>query len=88
MGFEWRRQLRAATRMAYSVVAPSGTPNGILEKVSAEVIEGVGEPRCGEQRRGLGIDPTPGSRTALDAFRRDRTERFVGPVRAAGAELQ
>ena len=72
----------------YSVVAPSGTANGILEKVSAGVVKAVREPGFGAQRKGLGIDLTPGSRTALAAFRRDETERFVDRVRAAGAELK
>ena len=72
----------------YSVVAPTGTPNAILDKVSAEVIKAVKEPEFSEQLKGLGIDLTPGSRAELDAFRRDQTKRFVDLVKVAGAELK
>ena len=72
----------------YSVVAPIGTPAALLDKVSAEVVKAVKEPEVGEQLKGLGIDLTPGSRAALDTFRRDQTQRFVDLVKVAGAELK
>lgn len=72
----------------YSVVAPTGTPAAILEKVSAEVVKAVKEPEFGEQLKGLGIDLSPGTRSELDTFRRDQTKRFVDLVKAAKVELK
>ena len=47
----------------YSVVAPKGTPDAVLAKVSAEVMKAVKEPQFGEQLKGLGIEIVGSSRT-------------------------
>ena len=72
----------------YSVVAPTGTPAAILDKISAEVIRAVKEPEFGEQLRGLGIDISPGTRAELDVFRRSETKRVVDLVKVAGLQLK
>lgn len=72
----------------YSIVAPTGTPPAILEKVSAEIVSAVKEPQFGEQLKGLGIEIVGLPRAELDIFRREQTTRIQGLVKSAGADLK
>jgi tripartite-type tricarboxylate transporter receptor subunit TctC len=72
----------------YSVVAPTGTPEAVLAKVSAEVVKAVKEPEFGEQLKGLGIEIVGGSRGELDAFRRNERKRISELVKASGVDLK
>ena len=72
----------------YSLVAPTGTPPGVLAKVSAEVVKAVKEPETGELLKGLGIDLVGGSRSELDSFRREQTKRISELVKASGVDLK
>src|SRR5688572_29225768 len=59
----------------YSIVAPTGTPAPILEKVSMEIVKAVKEPEFGDQLKGLGIEIVGLPRGELDKFRREQTTR-------------
>jgi tripartite-type tricarboxylate transporter receptor subunit TctC len=72
----------------YSVVAPTGTPEAVLAKVSAEVVKAVKEPQFGEQLKGLGLEIVGGSRTELDAFRRDQRKQITEIVKASGVDVK
>lgn len=72
----------------YSIVAPTGTPQDILTKVSAEVVKAVKEPEFGEQLKGLGIEIVGSTRAELDAFRADQTKRISELVKASGVDLK
>ncbi len=72
----------------YSVVAPRGTPNAVLNTVSAEVIKGVKDPEFGKQLRTLGIDTVGSTRDELDAFRRDQTKRIGDMVKLSGTSAK
>jgi tripartite-type tricarboxylate transporter receptor subunit TctC len=72
----------------YSLVAPLGTPEAVLAKVSTEMVKAVKEPEFIEQLKNLGIDMVAGSRTDLDAFRRDERRRITELVKAAGVDVK
>jgi tripartite-type tricarboxylate transporter receptor subunit TctC len=72
----------------YSLVAPTGTPPAILEKISAEVVKAVKEPAFAEQLKGLGIDIVGGSHVELDAWRRQESKRIAGIVKAANLDAK
>ena len=72
----------------YSLVAPAGTPNEVLVKASAELVKAVKEPEVADQLKGLGIELVGGSRSDLDAFRRDQTRRITELVKASGVDLK
>ncbi len=72
----------------YSIVAPTGTPQDVLSKASAEVMKAVKEPAFGEQLKGLGIEIIGSTRAELDAFRGDQTKRIAELVKSAGVSLQ
>jgi tripartite-type tricarboxylate transporter receptor subunit TctC len=72
----------------YSIVAPTGTPEPVLAKISAEVMKAAKEPEFAEQVKGLGIELVGSSRSELDAFRREQTKRISDLVKALGSELK
>ena len=72
----------------YSLVAPVGTPNQVLAKVSAEVVRAVKEPEFGERHKTLGVEVIGGNRAELDAFRRAERKRITELVKAAGVEIK
>jgi tripartite-type tricarboxylate transporter receptor subunit TctC len=72
----------------YSVVAPTGTPEAVLAKASAEVAKAVKEPQFGEQLKALGLDLVGSSRSELDAFRRDQTKQISEIVKASGVDVK
>ncbi|MEI8036234.1 MAG: tripartite tricarboxylate transporter substrate-binding protein [Betaproteobacteria bacterium] len=72
----------------YSVVAPSGTPLEILNKVSADMVKVIHEPAFGEQMKGLGMEVSGTTRSELDAFRADQTRRITELVKAASVSAQ
>jgi tripartite-type tricarboxylate transporter receptor subunit TctC len=72
----------------YSLVAPAGTPNAVLAKVSAEVVKAAKEPAFGERLKILGIDVVAGGRKELDAFRRSERKRITELVKAANVSIK
>jgi tripartite-type tricarboxylate transporter receptor subunit TctC len=70
----------------YSLVAPTGTPSAILNKVSAEVVQAVKEPAFGERLKSLGIDTVGGTRAELDTWRHNETKRIGELVKVSGAK--
>lgn len=72
----------------YSLVAPAGTPQDILARVSAEVVKIVKDPAFGEQLKGQGIEIVGSSRAELDAFRADQTRRTVDLIKASGVDAK
>ena len=74
--------------VAYSIIAPRGTPTAVLEKVSAEIVKAVKEPEFGEQLKILGIDIVGGSRAELDAFRKSEAKRMGDIVKTANLDVK
>ncbi|MBM3344379.1 MAG: ABC transporter substrate-binding protein [Betaproteobacteria bacterium] len=72
----------------YSLVAPSGTPPAILDKVNAEVARIIKEPAVIDQLKNIGVEITGGSRADLDAFRADQTRRNLELVKLSGVEVK
>lgn len=70
----------------YSLVAPKGTPDAILAKVSAEVVKIVKEPAFREKLKTLGIEVIGGDRKALDEFRSSERKRITELVKSSGVD--
>jgi len=72
----------------YSIVAPTGTPDAVLNKVDAEVVKAAKAPAFGEKLKVLGIDMVGGGRKELDSFRSAERKRITELVKAAGVEIK
>jgi tripartite-type tricarboxylate transporter receptor subunit TctC len=72
----------------YSVVAPTGTPEALLDKASTEVAKAVKEPQFGEQLAALGLNLVGSSRAELDAFRLAQRKLISEIVKTSGVEVK
>jgi tripartite-type tricarboxylate transporter receptor subunit TctC len=72
----------------YSLVAPTGTPDAILAKASAEVVKLSKEPEFAEKLKILGIDIIAGPRADLDKFRQGQRKLLSEVVKSAHIELK
>jgi tripartite-type tricarboxylate transporter receptor subunit TctC len=72
----------------YSLVAPTGTPAAILEKVNAASVAAVKEPEFTQQLKMLGIDVVASSRAGLDTFRREERKRITELVKGTDIDVK
>lgn len=72
----------------YSLVAMTGTPAAILDKIAADVAKAVREPEFGEQLKNLGIEVVGSSRGELDAFRRAQGEQIAKVAKISGIDAK
>ncbi len=72
----------------YSLVAPTGTPDAILAKASAEVVKLSKEAEFAEKLKILGIDIIAGPRADLDKFRQGQRKLLSEVVKSAHIELK
>lgn len=72
----------------YSIVAPTGTPDAILEQVSKEVVKAAKDPAFGARLKNNGIEIVAGDRKVLDEWRRTEDKRIRELVKASGAKVE
>jgi tripartite-type tricarboxylate transporter receptor subunit TctC len=72
----------------YSLTAPIGTPDAILAKASAEVVNLVKDPEFRERLNTLGVETIGGTRADLDKFRQGQRKLIGDLVRSAHIELK
>ena len=71
-----------------AMLAPSGTPRAIVEKLNAEAVKALNSPEVKEKLAVLGAEPMPMSTQAFDAFLRAETARIAEIVKSAGIKAQ
>lgn len=72
----------------YSIVAPTGTPEHILNLVSAEIQKATQDPAFKKTLSNLGSVVVGSDRAGLDKFRSDQTKIIAGLVKSSGAKNQ
>lgn len=72
----------------YGIVAPAGTPETIVRKLSAEIDKIVKMPDINEQLVSQGAEPIGGTPEAFGAYMRSETEKWVKIVKASGIKLE
>ncbi len=68
----------------YGLVAPAGTPAGIVSRLNAEVVKSLRTPEFQERISGLGADPRSTTQQEFAAFIREQLEKMRTEVKAAG----
>jgi tripartite-type tricarboxylate transporter receptor subunit TctC len=66
------------------MLAPSGTPRAIVDKLNAEVVKILNNKEFKTKLDNIGADPMPMTPAAFDAFIRSETEAVAKLVQAAG----
>ena len=72
----------------YSVVAPTGVPEAVLAKASAEIAKIGKDPQFGEQLKGLGLEIVGSNRAELDKFRAEQRKSITEIVRISGVDVK
>lgn len=67
----------------YGICAPSGTASTVIDKLSAEIIAGVGDPNLKERLLALGVEPPPMTPIAFGKFIADETEKWAKVIKFA-----
>ena len=71
-----------------AMIAPSGTPRAIVDKLNAEVVKALNTPAVKEKLEFLGAEPMPMTPTACDAFFKSEVARMEAVVKSAGIKAQ
>jgi len=75
------------TRYWNGVVAPAGTPDDIVSKLSAAINEGLKSPDMQASLAKIGLEPTPIPPHAFAAFIAAETQRWATVVKEAGIKV-
>lgn len=67
----------------YGLLAPTGTPRTVVEKLNRAIAEVLGSPKTAERFVGLGLNPTPTTAAQFAAHLKSDTERWIKVVREA-----
>lgn len=72
----------------YSIVAPAGTPESVLNKVSAEIQKATKDPSFNETLTKLGSVVVGSDRAGLDAHRKAQSKSIAELVKVSGARTK
>jgi tripartite-type tricarboxylate transporter receptor subunit TctC len=72
----------------YAVLARTGTPRGVIDRLSQESIRTVNDPDIKSKLVAAGVDPEPLTPEQLAKKMREETERWGKVVKAAGVRMQ
>jgi tripartite-type tricarboxylate transporter receptor subunit TctC len=68
----------------YGLVAPIKTPRAVIQRLNAEVVRILNEPKLIELYRAAGLEPTPSTPEEFGAYIRSEIAKWSKIVRAAG----
>ena len=71
-----------------ALLAPSGTPHAVVERLNAEALKALASPAMKEKLEVLGAEPMPMATAACDAFIRAEVARMAAVVKNAGIKAQ
>jgi tripartite-type tricarboxylate transporter receptor subunit TctC len=72
----------------YAIVAPPGTPKGIVEKINADVNEALRQPDVQDRLRKLSAETFGGSVERTTKYMQEEVERWGNVIKAADIKLQ
>jgi len=72
----------------WGVLAPAGTPKGIVERLSREIRKAVQSPEVQEKLTSQGIELVGGPPAEFDAHIRAETAKWARVVKLAGVQAQ
>jgi tripartite-type tricarboxylate transporter receptor subunit TctC len=71
----------------FGVVAPAGTPPAIVARLNAEITAALNDETIKASMRNLGMEPTPGTADALEAYILSETEKWARVIKTANIKL-
>jgi tripartite-type tricarboxylate transporter receptor subunit TctC len=71
----------------FGVVAPAGTPDAIVQRLSTEIAGALNDEATRERMRNLGVEPSPSTPQAFDAYIRAESQKWAGVIRSAHIKI-
>ena len=71
----------------FGVVAPAGTPAGIVHKLNAEITAALKDEQIAASMRNLGVEPAPTTPEAFEAYIRSETQKWAKVIRQANIRI-
>ena len=80
-------QPKVAVSLWYGLLAPAGTPAGVVDKLNGAVTKALETPDVRDRLLAQGAEPMPGSPQAFANFMRDEMTKWAPVVKQAGVKL-
>lgn len=71
----------------FGVVAPAGTPQAIVNRLNAEITAALNDEAIRGQMRAMGVEPSPSTAEAFEAYIRSETSKWAKVIRTAHIKL-
>jgi tripartite-type tricarboxylate transporter receptor subunit TctC len=78
---------KVAVSLWYGLLAPAGTPPGVIEKLNRAVIRALEATDVRERLQAQGAEPMPGTPESFAAFMQDERAKWAPVVKQAGVKL-
>ena len=78
---------QVAVSLWYGLLAPAGTPRGVIERLHREVTKALETAEVRERLLAQGADPMPGTPEAFAGFMREEMAKWAPVVKQAGVKL-
>ncbi|MBN9373074.1 tripartite tricarboxylate transporter substrate binding protein [Hydrogenophaga sp. YM1] len=72
----------------FGIVAPAATPDAIVNKLNAALVEALNDPATQATIRGLGVEPAPTTPKAFGDYIKSETTKWAKVIRTAGIKLE
>jgi tripartite-type tricarboxylate transporter receptor subunit TctC len=72
----------------FGIVAPAATPDAIVNKLNAAIVEALNDPAIQTNIRAIGVEPTPSTPQAFADYIQSETVKWGKVIRNAGIKLQ
>ncbi len=72
----------------FGIVAPAATPDAIVNKLNAAIVEALNDPAIQTNIRGIGVEPAPSTPQAFADYIKSETVKWGEVIRNAGIKLQ
>jgi len=70
----------------YGILAPAGTPRGIVARLNADIVKALGTADVAKRLNGVGVDPAPSTPEGLEAFVRADIDKYRRIIERVGAK--
>lgn len=72
----------------FGIVAPAATPDAIVNKLNAALVDALNDPATQATIRGLGVEPAPTTPKAFADYIKSETTKWAKVIRTAGIKLE
>jgi tripartite-type tricarboxylate transporter receptor subunit TctC len=72
----------------FGIVAPAATPDAVVNKLNAAIVEALNDPTIQTTIRGLGVEPAPTTPKAFGDYIKSETVKWGQVIRTAGIKLE